>query len=331
MKIVIYGAGAVGCYLGAALIHGGADVTLLGRAKNGVAIAKASGIRLTDYLGHDYMIMGSDYALDDAALADADIIFVTLKCGLLKRAARILNKHVKPDALIVCLQNGIGTDDIVKQTCINNQVITGIVAFNVVQNEHHFHRTTEGEFILPELPELKLLAELHQNPFFDYQLVGDIEPYRWGRLLLNLNNAINALADMPLKQQLAQKSYRMILAASMEELLNCCRKSDIELAQLTFVKPDKLPKILRLPNWLFTKVATQMLAIDPCLRSSMWEDLQTKQETEIDYLNGAVVTLAKKLGCSSPVNNQLVSLIKQKQAGTLMLTEQELLQNLLKH
>jgi 2-dehydropantoate 2-reductase len=75
--------------------------------------------------------------------------------------------------------------------------------------------------------------------------------------------------------------------------------------------------LLRLPNWLFTRVAAQMLRIDPEARSSMWEDLQAGRRTEIDYLNGAVVALAASLGRTAPANQQLVTLVRQAENGAL--------------
>ena len=53
-----------------------------------------------------------------------------------------------------------------------------------------------------------------------------------------------------------------------------------------------VPRILRLPDWLFRRVARRMLAIDPEARSSMWEDLDRRRRTEVDDLQGAILALA---------------------------------------
>ena len=54
-----------------------------------------------------------------------------------------------------------------------------------------------------------------------------------------------------------------------------------------------------------------MLDIDPKARSSMWEDIQAKRKTEVDYINGAVVSIGKKYGIKTPVNQAIVEQIKQ--------------------
>jgi 2-dehydropantoate 2-reductase len=58
-----------------------------------------------------------------------------------------------------------------------------------------------------------------------------------------------------------------------------------------------------------------VVAIDPTARSSMWDDLQAKRPTEIDYINGEIVRLASKLGRRASVNEKLVALIRAAEQG----------------
>jgi 2-dehydropantoate 2-reductase len=69
--------------------------------------------------------------------------------------------------------------------------------------------------------------------------------------------------------------------------------------------------VLKLPNWLFSLLAQQMLKIDPKVRTSMWWDLQASKPTEIDYLHQKVVEQAEQLGLKCEVNKWLVSKIKE--------------------
>jgi 2-dehydropantoate 2-reductase len=74
---------------------------------------------------------------------------------------------------------------------------------------------------------------------------------------------------------------------------------------------------LRLPNFIFKRLAASMLQMDDKARSSMWEDLQHNRTTEVDDLNGAVVDLAKSLGSTAPRNARIVSLVHQAEQGKL--------------
>ena len=89
-----------------------------------------------------------------------------------------------------------------------------------------------------------------------------------------------------------------------------------------------IPFILLLPNSLFKIVASSMIKIDPTARSSMYEDFMLGRHTEIDYLNGEIVDLAKHLNIPSPVNSAIMNLVKtaEKQSnGSPMISAKELL------
>ncbi|HEX8380036.1 MAG TPA: ketopantoate reductase C-terminal domain-containing protein, partial [Allosphingosinicella sp.] len=68
----------------------------------------------------------------------------------------------------------------------------------------------------------------------------------------------------------------------------------------------------------FNNVFLKVQKIDAHARSSMADDLKAGRPTEIDYLNGEVVKLAKKLGRPAPVNEAIVWLIRQAEMGVEM-------------
>lgn len=331
MKVVIYGAGSIGCYLGAVLHQQGIDVQLLGRERLQTVVAERGGIQITDYEGRDDFVSDVPYLTDSAVLSSADIVLVTLKCTAMEEVAETLAEHCKNGALIVCLQNGVGAERFVVDKVHQATVLCGIVPFNVVQGEKaHFHRATEGGLHLPDNPKLGGVQQACKAYGLACTLESDMPSIIWGKLLLNLNNAINALSDLPLKQELSMRGYRLVLAKCQEELLAVCDKKGIPLAKLTAVKPALIPKILKLPNWLFQILAQKMLAIDPQARSSMWEDIQAGRKTEIDFLNGAVVQLAEQIGMQAPANQLVREQLKLLGSGQISaaITDKELIEKL---
>ncbi len=77
--------------------------------------------------------------------------------------------------------------------------------------------------------------------------------------------------------------------------------------------PRWLPALLRLPDFLFIRLAQQMLSMDARARSSMSEDLQAGRVTEVDHLNGPIVELAQSLGREAPLNRRICTLIHEAQ------------------
>ncbi|GAC1411095.1 MAG: hypothetical protein NVSMB6_12090 [Burkholderiaceae bacterium] len=70
-----------------------------------------------------------------------------------------------------------------------------------------------------------------------------------------------------------------------------------------------------MPDALFQRLAASMLKIDPEARSSMWDDLEARRRTEVDYLNGAIVALAASIGETAPRNERTVALVRAAEEG----------------
>jgi 2-dehydropantoate 2-reductase len=136
---------------------------------------------------------------------------------------------------------------------------------------------------------------------------------QYGKLIMNLNNAVNALSGIPLKSQLGDRQYRLVMAKVLSEALAVLKAEGITPARTGKVIPKLMPTIMKLPNFLFKAVAASTLKIDPEARSSMYEDLVLGRRTEIDYLNGEIVRLGKKHHIATPVNSHIVELVKQSE------------------
>ncbi|UXD88636.1 2-dehydropantoate 2-reductase [Thalassolituus hydrocarboniclasticus] len=316
MHIVVYGAGSIGCYLGAALHLEGLSVTLLGRPRIQEEIKQAGGIHISDYIGGDQLVSGISFEHKEAALAQADIVLVTLKCLAMEQAAAALAHYCRPGTRVICLQNGLGSDRVVREECPQLLVSQGIVGFNVLhQDNGHFHRGTDGAVHLSDDDAFMPIRDAFLEQQIPCLLERDFQSVAWGKLQLNLNNAINALADIPLKQELEQRGYRRVLSCAMKELATVAAKKGISLARMTALPPALLPGLINSPDFLFHRLAKKMLEIDPQARSSMWEDLQQKRLTEIHFLNGAVAAEGEKLGVPTPVNRTLCRLIHEVESG----------------
>jgi 2-dehydropantoate 2-reductase len=155
----------------------------------------------------------------------------------------------------------------------------------------------------------------------------DIVGVQWGKLLVNLNNAINALSGLPLREQLAQRSWRMLFADRIAEGLAAVRAEGIRPVSPTPVPARFAPHLLRLPDTLFAAVLGRTMKIDPQARSSMSEDLRRGRRTEIDYLQGVITEIADRRGLQVPLSRRIVALIKSAEAvgqGSPGLTPQQI-------
>jgi 2-dehydropantoate 2-reductase len=320
-KIVVAGAGSIGCYVGAVLADAGRDVTLLVRPKRAAHIG-AHGIRVSDLEGRNLLVGAERMKLATdgaAALKDASLILVSVKRGDSEAVGRDIAAYAPATATVLSLQNGIGNEEVLAPRVAPRPALPGVVMFNAVLDEADpdkpliVHRATSGGIYMPEGHEA-IRALLHVDGI-DVAARADMRAVAWGKLLLNLNNALNALSGLPLKEQLASRPWRLLLAAQINEALAALKAAGIAPAQVGAVGPAVIPTVLRLPDWIFKIAAARMLAIDPGARSSMWEDLERRKTTEIDYLQGAVMTLAKKHGIAAPLTERLIALVKTAEAA----------------
>jgi 2-dehydropantoate 2-reductase len=322
LRIVVAGAGSIGCYLGGCLALAKRDVTLLLRPALAAGIAR-HGLRVSDLDGGDRLAPPSAVRLATdaaAALAEADIILVTVKSGDTAAMVELVAEHAPSGVTVVSLQNGVGNVDVLLARLGGMaRVVPGMVPFNVVQTRTEgaaprFHRATSGTVQVGA--GVAGLREALDTPGFAVAESRDMTGVLWGKLLINLNNALNALAGIPLAAELADKRWRRLLARQIDEALAVLKAVGIRPARIEGVPPGPIPRILRLPNWLFRRVARRMLAIDPKARSSMWEDLERRRPTEIDHLQGAILALAAaKTRIRVPLTQRIVGLVKAAEAA----------------
>ncbi|MEM9331719.1 MAG: 2-dehydropantoate 2-reductase [Pseudomonadota bacterium] len=310
-KIVIAGAGSIGCFVGGLLKASGHNVLFLGRRRI-VEITKQYGLKLTDYTGMSLSVSPEDIKISDdpQILSDADIVLVTVKSSATKDIARLIYENAKETAIIVSLQNGVRNAEMLRQCLPDFDVRAGMVPFNVIQMENgRFHRGTSGKIVV-EFGQPEIANNLNTRHL---QTVSssEMKSILWGKLLVNLNNALNALSGVPLVQQLKDKMWRRLLAKQMQEALEMMQLSGINPKPPSPVPAWLLPHILRLPTPLFNVVARQMLAIDPKARSSMWEDLELGRMTEIDELQGEIIKIAKRKNRKATVNLDVLTRIKE--------------------
>ncbi|MEW9919556.1 2-dehydropantoate 2-reductase [Marimonas sp. MJW-29] len=309
-RIVVAGAGSIGCFVGGLLAAAGRDITLLVRPRVAAEV-RAHGLTLTDLEGMARNVSADALTLseDPACMEEADIVLVTAKSRSTAQIAREIAQYAPFSAPVVSLQNGVRNAPILRDRLPGRDVRAGMVGFNVVpMGQGCYHRATEGDVVIEAGPDA--LADVLRVPGLAASESDAIESIQWGKLLLNLNNALNALSGLPLQEQLRNRDWRKLMADQWTEALAVLRAAGIEPASFTPVPVAMVPRILRLPNFLFQRVASKMLAIDPQARTSMSYDLMENRPTEIDALQGEVLRLAEKAGKPAPVNAMVADVIK---------------------
>ena len=299
MKLLVLGAGAVGLSL-AARLSLFCEVHALCRAQHAEAIAQR-GFRMSGIWGEGVFHFSA--ASELPANPVFDYCLVTAK-SLQTRSLCEQFRRAFDGAELVSLQNGIGNEEILtefSERVIGGTIITGFEWRGPAQ----VHVTVEagpirlGRFSSGQDDAVERLVELFERAGLNVQASASIRTDLWAKTLYNCAlNPLGAILDVPYGR-LADEHSWSIIRRLIEEAFAVCRAEGIPL------------------HWqaaadYLTYLRTVQLPATADHHASMLQDIQQGRETEIDFLNGAVVRLGEKHGIATPTNLTLVELIRFK-------------------
>ncbi len=325
MNFIVVGSGAIGSYIGGRLAAAGESVSLVARSYQLEALQDVA-LRVTDLDGFaadvpsEQLHLAPNFQLAYSRLSAEDkagtVVLLCVKGGATTSAALEIAACADHGTVIVSLQNGVENVARLEAAAPHLTALAGMVPYNVVMKTGaHVHRATAGKLQLQASKKSTDIAARFNAAGIKIVVATDMKSVQWGKLLLNLNNPINALSNVPLLDELLDRNFRVVLATLQREALSAMACEGIVPAQLAAASPRAMTRILRLPNFIFTRLAPKMLRMDPAARSSMWDDVQRGRVTEVDDLCGAVVRLAAKHGMTAPVNAKMCELVAALKKG----------------
>lgn len=319
LSVVVFGAGSIGLYCGGQLAYAGCNISFIGRPR--FAEALKEGLTLSHYsrptlsVSPERFDFFTDIEAARRALVGADIVLVCVKSQDSTDAARALRPYIKPDVITISFQNGVrNVADLSAGLGGKGCVLGAVVPFNVTQTgPAQWHCGTEGDLTIAAREgdsRLDSFAAAYARSGHGVTYVDDIAAAQWGKLLVNLNNGLNTLTGGTLMEGLVQRPYRLVLAAMIEEGVTLLSRGGITPAAFGKASPQKMLKILRLPNWLYRMIMQKIVKIDAAARSSMLDDLVAGKPCEIAYLQGEIVALAARLGTQAPMNAKVQAMVE---------------------
>lgn len=309
--LLVMGAGTIGCYVGGRLAAAGASVCFVGRARV-LGALRQHGLTVSDLDGAQHALASSSLQLADAVPAGLrpSLVLLAVKSGATAEAAAQLAAALPAGTPVLSLQNGVSNAEVAQRCAPDLRVLPGMVPYNVAElSPGHFHRGTGGRLAAQDDATLRAWQPAFARAGVPLALHADLRPIQWGKLLINLNNPVNALSGLPLRAELLERGYRRCFAALIEEALGVLAAAGIAPAQVIALPPQRLASMLRLPTPLFRLLAARMLRIDPKARSSMADDLALGRVTEIDALCGEVARLARAHGRTAPRSEAMLELL----------------------
>jgi len=296
MKVVVMGAGAVGCYYGAMLARAGCDVTLIGRSGL-VAAVQDGGLHLHTQSFQARVAIAA--ATDAAAARGADIVLLCVKAADTAAAGLSLAPHLAVGTPVLCLQNGVDNAARLRAVLPAASVVPAAVyaAVEMVgagRVRHH----GGGELVLGPAPGIAAFADACAHAGVPVRISANVAGELWTKLIVNCCfNPMSAITRLPYGP--------MLQGAGAWDVMRDVAAECLEVARAEGIAPAGDP-------WqALQRIARTM----PAQISSMAQDIGRGRPTEIDYLNGYIVRRGEELGVHTPVNRALQALVKLLEPG----------------
>ena len=307
LNIAIFGIGAMGTLFGGKL-DPLANVTLFGNWAAQIDTLRRDGLTVTHPDGSQshHAVQATD---DLNTMPPADVALVLVKSYQTARAARQAANILRPDGLAVTLQNGLGNLETLAEVVGPERAALGITAQGAtVLAPGQLRHAGSGPTHLARLPgrekRLQQVVDLFNAAGLQTTQVDNAGSLVWGKLAVNAGiNPLTALLEIPNGALADDDTLRRVMATAATEV-----------AQVAAAQGVNLPFADAAAR------ATEVCRATAGNRSSMLQDISRAAPTEIDAISGAVVNFGRRLGVPTPMNELLLRMVKDKEAGILSIT-----------
>jgi 2-dehydropantoate 2-reductase len=301
-RFIIYGAGGIGGVIGGHLAMAGYEVVLIGRPAHMNAI-RQHGLKLVKPEGTHTVPVAAVTSPSEVRFQPGDVTLVTMKSQNTEAAMRDLHDAVE-DIPVFCVQNGVRNEEFASRhfsSVYGVRINIGAVYIN--PGEVVCRRDPPGWVIMGRYPIgtdtlAEMVGEELRKAGFYVLVTPDVMPFKWGKLMTNLLNAVGAITNDNFARS------RKIILATQEEAKQILNEAGIRWfseEQIRQAWPDfgAKPKAI---------IKTEE-------QSSTWQSLARQQgSVETEFLNGEIVRVARTLGKTAPVNETIVSIIQEMAA-----------------
>lgn len=310
MRILMIGAGAVGIAIGVSFESQGIQVDFLARGKTLEAI-RSEGAKRTGLFG-DYCCapgsVGAYGTYEELPRQAYDYVIISAKTTANLQISQALWKAeqcMKPSAKLVIMQNGWGNEAAYeeyfpKDKIYHARVITGFqrTSPNVSQITVHTAPILLGSLFGSEVTSMQPLQQALQASGIPTELTTEVGKYLWAKMLYNTTlNPLGAILGVHYGQLAQSQASTLIMNQLIEETFAVMKAAGYSAPWENAEEYKKVFYGTLIPDTYHH-------------RASTLQDIEKKQKTEIDTLNGCIVRLAKQYGIPVPGHTMLVRLIK---------------------
>jgi 2-dehydropantoate 2-reductase len=311
MDILVYGAGAVGGYLGGKLALAGHQVTLVTRPAPALSIQR-SGLLVTQAGITSQAPVRAVGDLTEAFLErNFELVILGMKSYDLESALSSLRQLSPRTSQIMSLQNGIGIEEMINRYFAAETILAGAITIPISRRgKNHLEVEREGRGLgLAPVDSGRDIGEwrdLFEAAGINTGIRPDFRAMKWSKVFLNImGNATSAILNRSPVEVYRHAGMFDLEMRMLREMLAVMRRSGIDIINLPGASARPLAHlVLYAPKPLLRLVFTQVIIHGRGDKMPSFQiDLAAGKEcSEVVYHNGAIATTGSQVGVATPVN-----------------------------
>lgn len=329
MKVVLVGAGSIGGTIAVLLQEKGYAPDVVAHGAEKAKLFREEGFRLTGVYGEHCEKLNAYPSVD--ALPDTyDVAFIATKYQQMPDVARELLPHLKPDSLVVSLQNGLCLD-MLADVVGAERTVGVMIGFGATQLDANLVEVTASAGLIIGKPDGSTSPALEAlramlNDCVNTSITDDITGKLYSKM--TFNSIINALASVtngPVGHMLKTPRARKAVLGIVRESVAVSEAMGLKVPRFNvlpsyqFLAARKNP----LSRWCIAQLLRfALFAASGNVKPSTLQSLEKGKPTEIDIMNGYISALGKEYGVLTPVNDSLTAIIKEIESGARPLSSE---------
>src|SRR5215216_1983552 len=320
LNVLVFGAGAIGTYIGGSLVLAGHQLVFVEQPKI-VDELRERGLRLDLTLDERRKTKDASH-IDPSSFRIVSTLEEALHYGPFDVALFALKSFDTPAALeglkpfaekmppILCFSNGVSNEPAIAKALGSDKVIYGTVTSAI-------GRRGAGDIVLERLRGMgvakghplseKLNAAL-DKAYLNSQLFENANGMKWSKMLTNLMaNPTSAILDMTAREVFANRDLYKIEIDMLRECLAVMEAQKFEVVDLPGTPVRALAYATTLPLWLSRPLLSRAAGAGRGAKMPSFHiDLYSgRGKSEVEYLHGAVVRAGQRCNVPTPVNKVL--------------------------
>ncbi|MGY3718071.1 ketopantoate reductase family protein [Sutcliffiella cohnii] len=302
MKTLIIGSGSMGSLFGGKLKQAGFDVTIFNRGNSHVEAIQQFGLTILKKDGRTSVVNLPVVTNSSDLNSSYDLVVILVKTYATEIVLKQISHTISQETIILTLQNGIGNLEVLETYFPTNFIAVGGAGCgaSIEDNGVIAHNAWGTNFIGSsnrniEVSQLDEIAQMFTDSGLSTKLSEDVESVIWSKLMVNVSyNALTAITRLRNGDIVLPLIGRNIVRKLVEEAVNVATAKGVHLSYM-----DPVEECIQIG---LTKIGRN--------KSSMLLDILNKRRTEIDVINGAIVTYGDKFSVPTPYNEMVTNIIK---------------------